>query len=145
MDASNIKKSGTYVPIANITGLTSTQMAAAFFKDEDAMTSDSATAVASQQSIKAHVAAAFPDDDAFGSWASKSANTEYTAASDGFVLAYGGANQVARVETPTGTIRIRTHAHGAANAGIECPVRKGDTWKLFASAAMTVFWLPIGA
>lgn len=54
-DASNVKKSGTYVPVANITGLTSTQMAAAFFKDEDAMTSDSATAVASQQSVKAYV------------------------------------------------------------------------------------------
>ncbi len=54
-DASNCKKSGTSIPLANITNLTSTQMAAAFFKDEDDMASNSATAVSSQQAIKAFV------------------------------------------------------------------------------------------
>lgn len=54
-DAGNLA-SGT-VPLARITGLTTTQLAAAAFKDEDDMASDSATAMASQQSIKAHVAA----------------------------------------------------------------------------------------
>lgn len=56
LDAGNLA-SGT-VAVARISNLTSTQMASAFFKDEDAMTSDSATAVASQQSVKAYVDAA---------------------------------------------------------------------------------------
>lgn len=60
-DASNCKKSGTSIPLANITGLTSTQMAAAFFLDEDDMASNSATAVSSQQAVKAHVAASSTD------------------------------------------------------------------------------------
>ena len=53
-DASNCKKSGTSIPLANITGLTSTQMAAAFFLTEEDMASNSATAVSSQRAIKAH-------------------------------------------------------------------------------------------
>lgn len=60
-DASNCKKSGTSIPLANITNLTSTQMAAAFFKDEDDMASNSATAVSSQQAIKAYVDASSTD------------------------------------------------------------------------------------
>lgn len=50
LDAGNLA-SGT-VALARISGLTSSQCASAFFKDEDAMTSDSATAVSSQQAIK---------------------------------------------------------------------------------------------
>lgn len=53
-NASNLD-STTTVPLTCISGLTSSQCAAAFFKDEDAMTSDSATAVSSQQAIKAYV------------------------------------------------------------------------------------------
>lgn len=41
--------------LARISSLTSSQMSSAFFKDEDDMTSNSATAVASQQSVKAFV------------------------------------------------------------------------------------------
>lgn len=59
MDASNIKKTGTYIPVANITGLTKTQMdttaVTGFVLDEDAMTSNSADAVPTQQSVKAYV------------------------------------------------------------------------------------------
>jgi len=43
------------IALARISNLTSSQMAAAFFKDEDDMASDSATAVSSQQAIKAYV------------------------------------------------------------------------------------------
>jgi hypothetical protein len=46
--------SGT-VPLARLSGLTSSQMAAAFFKDEDDMASNSSTAVSSQQALKAYV------------------------------------------------------------------------------------------
>lgn len=52
-DAANLS-SGT-LPLARISGLTSTQMSSALFKDEDDMASDSATAVASQQSVKYYV------------------------------------------------------------------------------------------
>lgn len=49
------------IALARISDLTATQMASTFFKDEDNMASDSATAVASQQSIKAHVTASSTD------------------------------------------------------------------------------------
>lgn len=51
-DAANL--TGT-ISLARISNLTSTQMASAFFKDEDDMASNSATAVSSQQALKAYV------------------------------------------------------------------------------------------
>ena len=53
-DATNL--TGT-IALARISDLTATQMASTFFLDQDAMGSNSATAVASQQSIVAYVAA----------------------------------------------------------------------------------------
>jgi len=53
-DASNCDDTKT-LPLGCISNLTSAQMASTFFKDEDDMASNSATAVASQQSIKAYV------------------------------------------------------------------------------------------
>ncbi len=53
LDAGNLG-SGT-ITLARISGLTSTQMSASYFLDEDDMSSNSATAVASQQSLKAYV------------------------------------------------------------------------------------------
>jgi hypothetical protein len=73
-------------------------------------------------------------------------NTEYTAATDGFVLAYGtgGGTLPVRGETPTGTIRTYGNYPYAGNpAGLMMPVRNGDTWKVF--NADTVYWLPVGA
>jgi len=52
-DAANLT-TGT-LSVSRIANLTSVQMATTFFLDEDDMASDSATAVASQQSIKAYV------------------------------------------------------------------------------------------
>ena len=51
-DAANL--TGT-IALARISNLTSTQMSSAFFKDEDDMASNSATAVSSQQALKAYV------------------------------------------------------------------------------------------
>ena len=126
LDAGNLA-SGT-VALARISGLTSSQMAAAFFKDEDDMASDSETAVSSQQAIKAYIATAI----AFGSWASKSNNTEYTAASDGFVVAKATGDQQLKMYTPTATLRIH---HTVLGSGADVhsstlPVRSGDTWKV---------------
>ncbi len=137
------------LPLARISGLTSTQMAAAFFKDEDAMTSDSATAVSSQQAIKAHVAAAFPDDDAFGTWATKANSTNYLAATDGFVVARSEETITAlngytdSTSTPTTLIaREYDDAGGVVKGSICFPVKKGDYWKV--TGATAIKWLPIG-
>lgn len=146
LDAGNLA-SGT-VALARISGLTSTQCAAAFFKDEDDMASDSATAVSSQQAIKAHVAAAVPDDDAFGAWASKSDSTTYQAASDGFVCAIGPSPSGAVTgitdsnAAPT-TIRAYQNGASAVKVSIMLPVKKSDYWKV--TGSVTVYWLPVGA
>jgi len=151
-DASNLG-SGS-VPLARISGLTSSQMAATYFLDEDDMASDSATAVSSQQAVKAYVttsiAAAVPDDDAFGSWASKSNNTVYLAASDGFVCAFKATafyniKGYTDGSNPPTTIRVRAAADQANPQGISItfPVKKNDYWKV--TGATTVYWLPVGA
>lgn len=133
-------------PVIN-TGISGTAI-----KDEDDMVSDSATAVPTQQSTKAYIdteiAAAVPDDDAFGSWASKSDNTVYEAASDGFVCAYytGGSSQPIVIKTdssnPPTTVRLSklNYQYGGS---LTCPVKKGDFWKT--ENANVVWWLPIGA
>lgn len=51
-DAANL--TGT-ISLARISNLTYTQMSSAFFKDEDDMASNSATAVSSQQALKAYI------------------------------------------------------------------------------------------
>jgi hypothetical protein len=147
-DASNLGSGA--VPLARISGLTSSQCASAFFKDEDDMASDSATAVSSQQAIKAHVttqiAAAVPDDDAFGTWASKANNTNYLAASDGIVCAWRneGTSDTSQGLTdgsnPPTTVRIQDTG---SKASITFPVKKGNYWKV--TNISTVYWLPIGA
>jgi len=72
-DAANLS-SGT-VPLARISGLTTTQFAATTFYDEDDMASDSATAMASQQSIKAHVTASSTDGYTPTSYAAEESTT----------------------------------------------------------------------
>ena len=83
----------------------------------------------------------------FGSWASKSNNTTYQAATDGFVCArLSGEGEVAgrtdSSSTPT-TIRQKNYAvqsdHGAS---ITMPVKKNDYWAV--SGASFVYWIPMG-
>ena len=112
---------------------------------------NSTTYLVNQHAIKVYanaaVAAAVPDDDAFGTWASKSNDTSYLAASDGFVLmssltdtqicGYTDSNN------PPTTLRIRS---GGANMGTDAqmmPVKKGNRWKV--TGASIVYWLPVGA
>jgi len=88
------------------------------------------------------------DQDAFGSWSTKSINTEYTATTDGFVVAYlkTTSDKYLQIETPTGTVRNRDYGTDDNKASVTSPVRKGDTWKLVVEAggSASVFWLPIG-
>ena len=88
-----------------------------------------------------------PAPTLFGAWdATKNNNTEYTAATDGFVVAYSTSyNNTVTIFSPTATTRIVVQGNSAgagSTPGAMCPVRKGDTWKV--TGATTVFWLPLG-
>jgi len=103
---------------------------------------------------KGYVDGKFPDDDAFGSWASKAVNTTYTAESDGFVVVYGkssvhGYGSILGY-TPVATLRA---ANGSGYAdvhysGITMPVKKGHTWKVatenWGTGSLSIWWLPVG-
>jgi hypothetical protein len=85
----------------------------------------------------------------FGSWASKSNNTSYLAATDGIVVAMrtsinGAVVGLTDASDPPTTQRANTQTGSSyVNRTITFPVRKGDYWKV--TGANTVFWLPIGA
>jgi hypothetical protein len=89
----------------------------------------------------------------FGSWASKSLGTTYTAGSDGIVIAYSTQmDAVIRGFTPAATLRVRIGylGYGSAEA-LTMPVRKGDTWKVTCyhptygyGTPTIIWWLPIG-
>lgn len=147
-DASNLS-SGT-VPLTRISGLTVTQLAAATLvtEAEGIESNDNDTTWPTSAAVKdgydTAIAAAVPDDDAFGSWLSRSNNTEYTAASDGFVCAYNSNTLVIKGYTPIATLRMQNRMNaGTGGSGIMMPVKKNDTWKI--TGASTVYWLPIGA
>lgn len=88
----------------------------------------------------------------FGSWASKSDNTTYLAATDGFVT---GIDQTVQSEikgytdgnNPPTTLRAASvHAGGGFGNkyhSITMPVRSGDRWKV--TGCDTVYWLPNGS
>ena len=87
----------------------------------------------------------------FGSWASKSNNTSYEAASDGIVCAFSNAGNTKVVQgytdasNPPTTERIANKFNNASAtgfAGITMPVKKGDYWKV--TGAATVYWIPLG-
>jgi len=109
-----------------------------------------ATQIANKKYVDDQIASAVPDDDAFGSWASKSQDTSYTAETDGFVCvnAYGGhAGGWVKGWSPADTLRVwNGSGYVDFGAGFTMPVRKGDTWKVTSSnmTSVTVYWLPIG-
>jgi hypothetical protein len=133
------------------------------FLDEDDMASDASASFPSQQSVKAYVAnniktfGVWNDRDKDGGADSVLTDTEYTAATDGFVV----ASQVATgagilsldMQTPTATSRPGSAFHGAATTGNKIfammPVKKGDTWKVVTTASggndtTLVMWMPLG-
>lgn len=99
------------------------------------------------------IAAEIPDDDAFGSWLSRSNNTVYPAATDGFVNAFNPSELILDIKgltdgsNPPTTVRMHSQLNsfsiGVSNGGsIMFPVKKGDYWKV--TGAATVYWIPIG-
>ena len=99
------------------------------------------------------------DRDADGSGDSVVKDTQYTAATDGFVIANivatGSAALVIDLQSPTGTTRAKVK-HAIASGvttgdqrSATIPVKKGDTWKVVttgsgAASTTTVFWMPFG-
>lgn len=135
-------------------------------KDEDDMASDSASHATTQQSQKAYadavaaaaaaytdteittaIAAALPDDDAFGTWGGKSDSVSYLAASDGFVCAIDtNLNTYLKGYTdgsnPPTTLRQSVSSYYSNPSSFMMPVKKGDYWKV--TGATTIYWIPVG-
>jgi hypothetical protein len=89
------------IDLARISDLTSTQMASTFFLDEDNMASDSATAVASQQSIKAHVTASSTDG-----WNPTSYAAEESVTVPNSIIVKQGSDSIAVVTTKAITFAV---------------------------------------
>jgi len=160
-DASNCDDTKT-LPLGCISNLTSAQMASTFFLDEDDMVSDSATAVSSQQATKKYIddqiVAAFPDDDAFGTWSNlDSSSNAYTSGSiykapcDGYVRATSNLNYFTFLRTdgskPPATLADMCHNHSggpAVGSAFTSPVKKNHYWKVNTTGSTTIKWMPIG-
>ena len=98
------------------------------------------------------------DRDADGSGDTVSVDTEYTAVTDGFVvarqIATGAGKLSLDMQSPTGTSRqIAAEETAGVTTGdtisATIPVRKGDTWKVVSTASgsndtTTVYWMPLG-
>lgn len=87
---------------------------------------------------------------AFGSWLSRTTDTVYQAATDGWVCAYNTGYNDGALEgftdgsDPPTTKRVGDRGGQAADtylASISMPVRSGDYWKV--TNADTVWWLPL--
>jgi len=107
------------------------------------------TQIANKKYVDDEVSSALPDDDAFGSWASKLDNTVYQAASDGFVTAWvntgsGSVEGYTDSSNPPTTLRVKdTTGQTNRPASIMFPVRKGHFWKTV-GANGGLWWLPVG-
>jgi hypothetical protein len=115
-----------------------TQATGTAIKDEDDMVSDSATHLATQQSIKAYVDAQTAIAGEFTGWNSYSMSTIYQAATDIFVLGtiYRADNTPQSLvgytdsaASPT-TIRCKAGSREAAFGTFCMPVKKDDYWKV---------------
>ena len=162
-DATNL--SGT-IALARISNLTSSQMAAAFFKDEDDMASDSATAVASQQSVKAftaaQIAAIIASDVTMSAYTNKDSENNamlkshaYKAATAGFVVGYifsqfGFQAYIGTTDNPAGAGFLVQRSFGGVEGQYKpfsFPVAEGEYFELTTAytGAITIRWKSSGA
>lgn len=94
----------------------------------------------------------------FGSWVSRSVNTVYQAATDGFVTARFTGATSGHIEgytdgnNPPTIMRLATRFHRIASdsgylqaASITLPVRKGDYWKIVSGSTTIVYWVSTGS
>jgi hypothetical protein len=102
--------------------------------------------------------AAVPAQVGLGAWSARSGGTQYTEATDGFVVGSwvfnsntGGDNQSATMQSPTGTVRIQFGTTLESNNVIHfpfcCPVKKGNTWKFVNSGGSLsyCYFIPLGS
>jgi hypothetical protein len=87
-----------------------------------------------------------------GAWVSRSNNTIYQAATDGFVMfgnaAYNNVNLAGYTDSNANPTTDRGgqsiyYAGATARGVITMPVKKGDYWKV--AGASTVYWIPLGS
>lgn len=117
--------------------------------DEDNMASDSATQLATQQSIKAYIDNKIKD--LFGSYETKSNNTIYQATTAGEVEAYATGTGAAALTgitdsnaSPTTVVMRNSSSElGNGGCGIKFSVKKDEYWKV--TGCTTVRWRPAGA
>ena len=148
-DASNCKKSGTSIPLANINNLTSTQMAAAYFKNEPDMASNSATSVSSQQAIKAYVDAApaaamtpssYAGDESVTHANGKIEKTGAVSKTNGQTITFAVAFPTA-IKTVVVTI---DDASGLHHSGVDDLATTGFTIRHSSGTAKIINWIAIG-
>jgi hypothetical protein len=157
-DAANL--TGT-ISLARISNLTSTQMSSAFFKDEDDMSSNSATAVSSQQALKAYVDDQVLELGAYTRQDDDSNNMvkahAYRANQDGFVTAVmdsSGVNQsilgyVHTTDDPAGVgiaMGFQTAYATGIGLSIMFPVRSGQYFEITDNSGNepVIYWHPVG-
>lgn len=106
-------------------------------------------AIVNRKFVIDQLSAAVPDDDAFGLWASKSNDTIYEAASDGFVCAIrtsinGTMTGYTDSTSNPSAMRLREETGSAyVSRSFTMPVRKDQFWKV--TGANIIQWIPIGA
>lgn len=92
-----------------------------------------------------------PTPPKLGAWLSRTKNTIYQAATDGFVIATQTTGQAGNfyVETDNATPPTVKRAHGLLGAGLSffvCTlVKKDDYWNIIVvsgSASIQVYWIP---
>lgn len=134
-------------PVLN-TGISGTA-----FQDDDSFASAAANKFASSESIKSYVDAKV-SGESFGSWSAVSLATSMLATTDGFVvaestysLAFTGTIKTDAANPPTTVRTLCTDdsvpPHGA---GMCCPVKKGDYYKIDGLNAGTsnAYFIPLG-
>ncbi len=164
-DASNLS-SGT-VPIARISGLTTTQIAAATLvtEAEGLASSDNDTSWPTTAAVKDYVdtkediLVTQSTASIFGSWTDKDsggsvalANGEiYKVGSDGFVICYSatspGTELTIHTDGNSTPATKRASSYGSGTGSINfgfCPIKKDDYFEVNNAGTGQIYWLPIG-
>lgn len=90
----------------------------------------------------------------FGSWTSKSVTTIYQAATDGFVVGFGGPssgngsiNVLTDSSTTPTTTRLSYNLVNGVGAGVCCPIKKNDYYEVTGTGtgfSGTIFFISLG-
>jgi uncharacterized protein YcfJ len=84
----------------------------------------------------------------FGAWATKTVNTVYQAATDGFAMAVNSRVIYGYTDSNAAPTTVRAWCENNTYAGfIIMPVKKNDYWKIgnYQGTAPTIYWIPLGS